>query len=173
METGTNAAPAKASSSGVSMPQKMLVKFASRRSARRSSYLAILRVASNANGNGNECRSCQAIKIGRLDAAKNAGEIRIAQIGQKVVILGDIEGRLEREWKRERMPLLPGDEMGDQLAHRAAVGDEVVVDEIDRGGKPASAHLVEFGDDLLRPLHARHAAVEARNIAELAGERAA
>src|SRR5262249_27625911 len=61
----------------------------------------------------------------------------------------------------------------DQLAHRAAVGDEIVIDEINRGRKPASAQLVELRDDLLRPLHARHPAIEARNIAELAREGAA
>ena len=58
-------------------------------------------------------------------------------------------GRLEGERKRKRMAFLPGDQMRDQLAHRATVGDEIVIDEIDRGRKPASAQLVEFCDDLL------------------------
>src|SRR5216683_68763 len=71
------------------------------------------------------------------------------------------------------MAFLPGDQMRDQLAHRAAVGDEIVIDEIDRGRKPASAQLVEFRDDLLRPLHARHSPIEAGDIAELAREGAA
>jgi hypothetical protein len=49
-----------------------------------------------------------------------------------------------------------------QLARRLAVGDEVVVDEIDRTQRPARQHGVEFGQDLLRLLEARLAAVERR-----------
>src|SRR5260370_35487727 len=71
------------------------------------------------------------------------------------------------------MAFLPGDQMRDQLAHGATVGDEVVIDEIDRARKPASAQLVEFRDDLLRPLHARHPAIEPRDIAKFAREGAA
>src|SRR5262249_18827631 len=112
----------------------------------------------------------QPLKLGRFDAAKYAGEIRITQIGEKVVVFRDVEGRLECEGNRKRMLLLPGDQMRDQLAHGAAGGDEILVEEIKRGGERAGAHLVELGDELVRPLHARHPTVEAGNIAELARE---
>ena len=48
------------------------------------------------------------------------------------------------------------------------MGDEIVVDEIDRGGQAACHHLVELGGDLLRRLEARVAAVQRRDVAELA-----
>jgi hypothetical protein len=58
--------------------------------------------------------------------------------------------------------------MRQQIERRLAVADEIVVDEIDRVGDAAFAQLVEFGDDLLRRLQARIAAVEAGDVAEFA-----
>jgi hypothetical protein len=58
--------------------------------------------------------------------------------------------------------------MRQQIQRRLAVADEIVVDEIDRVGHAAFAQLVELGDDLLRRLQARIAAVEAGDVAELA-----
>ena len=63
--------------------------------------------------------------------------------------------------------------MRQQLARGLAVGDEIVVDEIDRAERPARQHGVELGQDLLRLLEARLAAIERRDVAELAAVRAA
>ena len=65
--------------------------------------------------------------------------------------------------------LLPFDQMRQQIARRLAVADEVVVDEIDRlRMRRLRQHAFELGDDLLRRLEARHAAVKAGDVAELA-----
>ncbi len=58
--------------------------------------------------------------------------------------------------------------MRQQIQRRLAVADEIVVDEIDRVGHSAFAQLVEFGDDLLRRLETRIAAVQSRDVAEFA-----
>ena len=64
--------------------------------------------------------------------------------------------------------------MRQHLAGRLLVADEIVVDEIDRGGMPALApHGIELGGDLLRGFQPRLAAVEPRDVAELAAVRAA
>src|SRR5207253_5912948 len=82
--------------------------------------------------------------------------------------LGDVERRLAGEDERVAVSPLPRDEMGQEFAHGAAVSDEIVVDEINRAGEPAGAHLVEFGGDLRRRLEARRAAVERRDVAKIA-----
>ncbi len=58
--------------------------------------------------------------------------------------------------------------MRQQVERGLAVADEIVIDEIDRAHDAAFEQLVEFGDDLLRRLQPRIAAIEARNVAELA-----
>ncbi|MEY9448104.1 ribosomal protein S3 [Bradyrhizobium diazoefficiens] len=58
--------------------------------------------------------------------------------------------------------------MRQQVHRRLAIADEIVVDEIDRVGHAAFAQAIELGDDLLRRLDARVAAVEAGDVAELA-----
>ena len=66
--------------------------------------------------------------------------------------------------------LLPLHEMRQHLLGGLAVADEVVVDEIKRGRRVRLREdIVELADDLLRRLHARLAAVEAGDVAELAG----
>ena len=63
---------------------------------------------------------------------------------------------------------LPLDQVRKQVLGRLAVGDEVVVDEIDVAVHAAGEQLVELGRDLLGRLQARDAAVEPRDVAELA-----
>ncbi len=61
---------------------------------------------------------------------------------------GDIERRLAREADGIAVALLPLNEMWQKVSQSAPVGDEIVVDEIDRAVDAASHKLVEFGDDL-------------------------
>src|SRR5260370_7577254 len=58
--------------------------------------------------------------------------------------------------------------MRQQVDRRLPVADEIVVDEIDGVGRSAFAQPVELGDDLLRRLETRIAAIESRYIAEFA-----
>ena len=58
--------------------------------------------------------------------------------------------------------------MRQQIQRCFSVADEVVVDEIDRIRHTAFAQSVELGDDLLRGLDARIAAVQPRYVAEFA-----
>ncbi len=46
--------------------------------------------------------------------------------------LGDVERRLAGHQIGIAVALLPFDQVRQQLAHRALVGDEIVIDEIDR-----------------------------------------
>ena len=110
----------------------------------------------------------QRVWIGRLDAAEHRDEVRLAHQREDFRPLGDVQRRLARQADAKAVPLLPFDEMRQQLERRLAVADEIVVDEIDRAGDAALDQLVEFGDHLLRRLQARIASVEARNVAELA-----
>ena len=115
----------------------------------------------------------QRLRIGRLDAAEHRREQRLAHQLEDFRPLGDVERRLAGQQQRIAVALLPLDQVRQQLAHGALVGDEIVVDEIDRGGQPAGHELVELGADLLGRLVARDAAVERRDVAELALIRAA
>src|SRR3954462_4265208 len=58
--------------------------------------------------------------------------------------------------------------MWQQIQRGLAIADEIVVDEIDGASDAAFAQLVELGDDLLRRLQARIAAVKTGNVAEFA-----
>ena len=91
---------------------------------------------------------------------KIGDEERLAHLLEDLGPLGDVERRLAGEPHDVAGSLLPLDQMRQQIERRLAVADEIVVDEIDRAGHSAFAQLVEFGDDLLRRLQARIAAVE-------------
>ena len=65
-------------------------------------------------------------------------------------------------------PLLPLDQMRQQVKRGLTVANKIVVDEIDRADDAALQQLVQLGDNLLRPLQARVAAVQPGNIAEFA-----
>ncbi len=108
------------------------------------------------------------IGLRRLDAAKDRLESGFAHHGEDFRRAGDVERRLAGEADRIAALLLPGDEMRQKFRDRLAVGDEIVVDEIDRADDAGIDQLVEFGDDLLGRLQPRHAAVEAGDVAELA-----
>src|SRR5258708_34829291 len=58
--------------------------------------------------------------------------------------------------------------MRTQVELRLPVADEIVVGEIDGVGRSAFAQPVELGDDLLRRLETRIAAIETRYIPEFA-----
>ena len=107
-------------------------------------------------------------QLGRLDAAEHRVETRLAHHRENVRALRDIERRLAGELDRIAAPLLPGDQMRQQLARRFLVADEIVVDEIDRAGDPGVEHRVEFGEDLLRRFEPGLAPVQRRDVAEFA-----
>ena len=89
-------------------------------------------------------------------------------------LLGDVERRLAGELQRIAVLLLPCDQMRQHFVRGLAIADEIVVDEIDDGRMPAlAAHGIELGDDLLRRLQPRLAAVEVGDVAELAEVRTA
>ena len=109
------------------------------------------------------------IGLRRLDADEQAEEAGLAHQREDVRLLGDVERRLAGELHRIAVLLLPFDEMRQHLARGLAVADEIVVDEIDhRRMTRLTAHGIELGDDLLRRLQPRLAAVEAGDVAELA-----
>ena len=95
-------------------------------------------------------------------------KMRDAHLLQNLGPLGDVECRLAGQPHHVAGPLLPLDQMRQQVKRRLAIADEIVVDEIHRVGDAAFAQFVEFGDDLLRRFQARIAAVEAGDVAELA-----
>ena len=95
-------------------------------------------------------------------------KIGLAHLLEDLRPLGDVERRLAGEPHDVAGLLLPFDQMRQQVERRLAVADEIVIDEIHRAGHAAFEQLVEFGDDLLRRLEARIAAVETRDVAELA-----
>ena len=99
---------------------------------------------------------------------KIGDEVRLAHLLENLRPLGDVERRLAGEPRHVAGPLLPLDQMRHQVQRRLAVADEIVIDEIHRVGHAAFAQLVEFGDDLLRRLEARIAAIEAGDVAEFA-----
>ena len=110
----------------------------------------------------------------RLDADEHADEVRLLHQLENVGLLGDVERRLAGEHHRIVVALLPLDEMRQHLLGGLAVADEIVVDEVERGRRVRLREdEIELGDDLLRRLHARLAAVKARDVAELAEVRAA
>ena len=110
----------------------------------------------------------QRVGIGGLDAAEDGDEEGVPHLLEDLGPLGDVERRLAGEPRDVAGSLLPLDEMGQQVQRRLAVADEIVIDEIHRVGHSAFAQLVEFGDNLLRRLEARIAAIEPRNVAEFA-----
>ena len=113
----------------------------------------------------------QRVGLWRLDPTEDRVEGGLAHQGQDVGRAGDVERRLAGEVQRVAVPLLPGDEVRQQLLDGLPVADDVVVDEIDRPVDAELEQLVELGADALRALQARHAAVEAGNVAELALDR--
>ena len=106
--------------------------------------------------------------LGRLDAAEDRRERRLAHQLEDFRPLGDVERRLAGQQQRIAVALLPLDQVRQHLAHGALVGDEIVVDEIDRRGQAAGHELVELGANLLGGLVSRDAAVERRDVAEFA-----
>ena len=110
----------------------------------------------------------QRIGIGRFDAAEDRDEERLAHLLQNLRALGDVERRLAGEPHDVTGLLLPLDQMRQQVERRLSVADEIVVDEIHRASHPALEQFVELGDDLLRRLEPRIAAVQSGDVAEFA-----
>ncbi len=66
-------------------------------------------------------------------------KIGLAHLLQDFGPLGDVQRRLAGEPHHVAGPLLPFDQMRQQVQRRLAVADEIVVDEIDRAGHAAFA----------------------------------
>ena len=117
--------------------------------------------------------SRQNLRLRRLDPDENCEEAGLTHERENVDLLCDVQRRLTGELQRISPPLLPVDQMRQQIARRFAVADEIVVDEIDhRRMIGLGDEGVEFGEKLLVRLEARLAAIEGRNVAKLAPIRA-
>jgi hypothetical protein len=57
--------------------------------------------------------------------------------------------------------------------HRLFVADEIVIDEIQMAAIAGAIEGIQLGEDLLRRLDPRRAAIKLDDVAELAGKRAA
>lgn len=97
---------------------------------------------------------------------------KASRIFSRIGPLGDVERRLAGQPHDVAGLFLPLDEVRQQIERRLSVADEIVIDEIDRARHPAFQQLVEFGDDLLRRLQTRIAAVKTGDVAEFALVRA-
>ena len=117
--------------------------------------------------------SRQNLGLGRLDPNEDGEEAGVAHQRENVDLLCDVQRRLTGELQRISPPLLPVDQMRQQIARRLAVTDEIVVDEIDyRRMIRLGDEGVELGQKLLGRLEAWLAAIEGRDIAEFAPIRA-
>ncbi len=104
-----------------------------------------------------------------LDADEDGHEVRLPHQLEDLGLLGHVQGRLAGELQRVVVLLLPCDEVREHVPRRLAVGDEVVVDEVDHGRMAGLADdRVELGAHLLGALQPRLASVELRDVAELA-----
>ena len=116
----------------------------------------------------------QRVELRRLDADEDGEEAGLPHQLENLGLLGHVERRLAGELQRVAVLLLPGHEMGQHLLRGLAVGDEIVVDEVDDGRVVGLADEgVELGQQLLGRLQPRLPAIERRNVAELAAIRAA
>jgi hypothetical protein len=95
-------------------------------------------------------------------------ESGLAHLLEDFRALGDVERGLAGQPRGIASLLLPFDQMWQQVQRGLAVADEIVVDEIDGVGDADFTHLVELGDNLLRRLQPRIAAIEPGDIAKLA-----
>ena len=89
------------------------------------------------------------------------------------IVVGKVDRRFGREDEGVIVLLLPGDELGQERLYGLLVADEIVVDEIEVSAISAAIERIQFAKHLRRRLHARHAAIELDDVAELAVERAA
>src|SRR6202043_1998062 len=105
---------------------------------------------------------------GRLDAAEYRDKECLAHLLENFGPLGNVERRLAGEAYHVTGFFLPLNQVRQQIDRRLPVADEIVIDKIDRVRHAALAQPVKLGDDLLRRLEARIAAIEARDVAELA-----
>ncbi len=80
---------------------------------------------------------------------------------------GQIDARLGRQTQRVVMLFHPGDDLFQERLGLLLVSDEVVVDD-ESGVEPGSAHVVQFGHQLVRVLHSRLAPEDHDDVAELA-----
>ena len=111
----------------------------------------------------------QNLRLGRLDPDEDCEEACLTHKRENVDLLCDVQRRLTGELQRISAPLLPVDQMRQQIARRFAVADEIVVDKIDHRRMIRLGHEgVELGKKLLGRLEARLAAIEGRNVAEFA-----
>jgi hypothetical protein len=80
----------------------------------------------------------------------------------------DVQRGFAGEGNRVAVAPLPGDQVRQQLLRRPSVGDEVVVDEVNRAVDAAFEQFVELAGDLSGSLQQRNAAIKAGNVAKFA-----
>jgi hypothetical protein len=114
----------------------------------------------------------ECIDFRRLDADEHGDELCLAHQRENLRLLGDIECCLAGKLQRIAVLALPVDKLRQHFARRLAVADEIVVDEIyHRRMTGLRQHGVKLGDDLIRGLQPRLAAIKSGYVAELAAIR--
>jgi len=73
--------------------------------------------------------ACRASTSGVSTSAEYGGETGVVEQVEQIVVLGDVERRLEGEGHRKAVFLLPRHELRQQFAQGAPVADEIVIDE--------------------------------------------
>src|SRR3984957_14825483 len=113
--------------------------------------------------------SRQNLRLRRLDPNEDREEAGLAHERENVDLLCDVQCRLAGELQRIAVPLLPIDQMRQQIARRFAVADEIVVDQINDRRMASLGHKgVEFGKKLFGRLESRLPPIQGRNVAEFA-----
>ncbi len=109
-------------------------------------------------------------EVGRLDAEEHHVEARQDHLVHEGLVRGQIEAGFGEEGEGVMVRPLPGDQLGQQGAHLAAVADEVVVHQEERAAPAFPVEQVQLVEELRRTLGARASAEELDDVAELAVE---
>ena len=113
--------------------------------------------------------SRQNLRLRRLDPDEDCEEAGLTHQRENVDLLCDVQRRLAGELQRIAVPLLPIDQMRQQIARRFAVADEIIIDEIDHRRMAWLPHKgVELGKKLFGRLESRLPAIQGWNVAKLA-----
>ena len=113
----------------------------------------------------------QSSGFGSFYAAKNVCEIGFMHAIENIRVLRQVQRRLAGQTHLAIPFILPDHQVIEQFASSLWVGDEIVVHKIDRR-RAAGRQNIQFANDLLRSLMAWTAAIEHRDVAELAHVRA-
>ena len=114
----------------------------------------------------------EGLEGGRLDPDEDLTKPGLNHRCDELGMRREVDAALGAKDEREPVPLLPGAQHRQERRDRAAVADEVVVDEEQRAAGSQGEKRVELRHHLLRRLHPRHPPEDLDDVAELAVERA-